>query len=504
MRVVALYRVSTERQETEGASLDAQRRRYHELADRHGWITVAEFRGTESATQAARERHVLQQVLDRIRAGGVDALWTIEQSRLTRGDELEVALLMRELREREIAVWVDATRRDLTDPSDGLAFGIVSLVDRAEVQRFKERTRRGRREKARQGKHTGGAAPYGYRNPPPGDPLRGTLQPVEHEAAVVRRIFGWAAAGLGQRSIAARLNSESIPASRGGRWCKTAVVRILENPVYLGTSVSGAWTRGADAASFRFDPTNPRAIVVEGAHEALIDAETWGAAQAQRGGTSTGRPGMLTGLLWIDGRRVQIDRTRGESFYRPAKGGGAWVRVAAVNDLVWSGFAELLTHPGAIAALLDRGVSRVDLAAEIEAMERRRSKLVTRCARLVAMRADGEIDRETFAEQQGAAQSQIGSLERAIRQARQRMEAVRSGRAERAIDAAAQVLRQPLSQAARRRVLRSLVHRVDATLGHTGAQPRGVAGRYRSQPKWRVEDVFLQLHRDTGVDTIGS
>ena len=63
MRVVSLYRVSTERQENEGASLDAQQRRYRELAKTHKWTTVAEFRGQESAAKAASERLVLQQVL---------------------------------------------------------------------------------------------------------------------------------------------------------------------------------------------------------------------------------------------------------------------------------------------------------------------------------------------------------------------------------------------------------------------------------------------------------
>ena len=63
MRVVALFRVSTEKQANEGASLDSQQREYRELAARNGWITVEEFRGCESATQAASERRVLQQVL---------------------------------------------------------------------------------------------------------------------------------------------------------------------------------------------------------------------------------------------------------------------------------------------------------------------------------------------------------------------------------------------------------------------------------------------------------
>ena len=78
MKIVALFRVSTEKQAEYGASLDAQERIYNELAARHGWTTVGTFRGTESATQAAKERKVLQQALHVIRDQPVDGIWVID------------------------------------------------------------------------------------------------------------------------------------------------------------------------------------------------------------------------------------------------------------------------------------------------------------------------------------------------------------------------------------------------------------------------------------------
>jgi hypothetical protein len=97
--------VSTQAQENEGASLAAQERRYRELAALSGWVTVAELKGQESATKAAGERLVLQRLLSLLRLEPVDAIWVYEQSRLTRADELEVALLKRELRERQVQRW---------------------------------------------------------------------------------------------------------------------------------------------------------------------------------------------------------------------------------------------------------------------------------------------------------------------------------------------------------------------------------------------------------------
>lgn len=67
MRVVAMFRVSTDRQAEQGASLDAQERRFRELTASNGWMVVAEFRGSESAMKAGSEREVLQNVLACIR-----------------------------------------------------------------------------------------------------------------------------------------------------------------------------------------------------------------------------------------------------------------------------------------------------------------------------------------------------------------------------------------------------------------------------------------------------
>src|SRR5690348_14175213 len=100
LRVVAMFRVSTDSQANHGASLDAQARQFDDLAKLRGWIGCDRIRGCESATKAGSEREVLQATMQAIRRHEADAVWVLEASRLTRGDELEVALLHRELRER--------------------------------------------------------------------------------------------------------------------------------------------------------------------------------------------------------------------------------------------------------------------------------------------------------------------------------------------------------------------------------------------------------------------
>src|SRR5262245_58858776 len=174
MRVVAMFRVSTDHQANHGASLAAQERRFDELAAINAWDVCGKLRGCESASNAGSEREVLQAALKAIRDHDANAIYVHEQSRLTRGDELEAAMLMRELRERGCKVIVCGAVRDLDSIDERFVLRIQAVVDRAESERIVERTRRGKREKARQGKWNTGAPPHGYTNPPPGDPKRGT------------------------------------------------------------------------------------------------------------------------------------------------------------------------------------------------------------------------------------------------------------------------------------------------------------------------------------------
>ena len=500
MRVVALYRVSTERQENEGASLDAQQRRYRELAAINGWETVAEFRGQESATKAASERLVLQQVLDCIRERDVDAVWVYEQSRLTRGDLPAVFQLTTELGQRKTAVIVGSSRRDLADISDALAFNIQSLVDHAEAQRFKERVARGKREKARQGKKASGITPFGYFNPPPGDPERGKLRPVPEQARIVRRIFEASAAGLTPGRLSRQLNAEGAPSPRGRKWAKNTIRNILNNPVYLGTVYFGAWQKKGRTHSR--DLSSESAVVTENAHEAIVSRDLWESSRLQRQGSSTGAPGMLTGFLYIEGRRVAVDSSHGTSYYRPTNGSGPWVQVSEVNRLAWQGFVGLLRHDEALTALLDRAAGLGgggSLEAELREIAARRERMATRLDRYVEMRADGILTRDELAAKMDETRKALRGLDEAAASARRRAEAVKTGHNARVVATLKTLTRKRLSADQQRRALRALVERADVKL-LAMEQPRGEGGMFMDGAKWRCEDVYLGLHRAGGAD----
>ncbi len=510
MRVVALFRVSTEKQASEGASLDAQQRRYRELASANGWETVAEFRGHESATQAASDRRVLQQVLSCLRDREVDAVYVHEQSRLTRGDELEVALLMRELKERAIKIIVNGVVRDLASIDERFMVGIQSLVDRAESERIKERLGRGKREKALKGLRTCGPAPYGYRNPPPGSPGRGTLQVVPDEAPVVVKAFELAAQGLGLVRIAAALNGLGFPSRRGVRWGKTAVRRLLQNPAYIGHAVSNAWVAPKGSRNFQWRPDNPRAIVKQGAHQPIVDRAMWEAVNGRAKPPRAARPRMLAGLLQVNGIKMSGDSVAGRALYRGPRGGRghAWLPAKEADEAVWRAFAALATGEEFVAALMnDAGSARQRevAAAEADYLEDQLAKARKRLDRLLEMRLDGELDKAAFAAKSAETRAVIDRLERELREQRGKAAALDGSHAARVVRAVRVLLNGAavLTTEQQRAVLRSIVTRVDATAERRAgdfardARGRVVPGRAVT---WAITGVSFRLALPPAAD----
>ena len=127
---------------------------------------------------------------------------------------------------------------------------VHGLIDSLYLKELAKKIKRGLAGQLERGFATG-ARQYGYRTIPVPDPsgkkddhghpalLGKRIEVDPEEAAVIRRIFEWAANGAGLAAIVDRLNTEGIPGTAGKRWSKGAVVRILRNERYLGRQIWG-------------------------------------------------------------------------------------------------------------------------------------------------------------------------------------------------------------------------------------------------------------------------
>lgn len=501
MKVVAMFRVSTDRQAEHGASLDAQERQFRATAKAQGWQVVAEFRGSESATQANTERQVLQQVLHRIRSGQPDALYVHEQSRLTRGDELDVALLLRELRERRLKVIVGGVVRDLASIDERFMVGIQSLVDRAESERIRERVNRGKREKALQGKKNTGRPPYGYMNPPAGDHRRGILQPVPDKARTVRRMFELAAGGTSQARIAGMLNDEGLPSPTGKKWAEGSILQILRNPSYIGTHFSGVWRKVSETGNQKLVWDAPGAVIVPNAHEAIVTQSLWEAVNS-RSLVRTQAPKLLSGLLTLNGQKAgaAINEEFCGYYVRNSRG-FPWVDGKEMEQAVWGGLTKILTQPEVIEACIaktESGEGRQALEAKRADLRAQATKLRQRLERLTDMRSDGEITKEEFAERADETRAAIERLDRAIQSAHSEMMDMNPDQIRQLI-AAARIALAPASRLPvkeQRKFLFSIVHRVHAKAERRKLpRAKDKQGHFLPGPfiHWQVTELRFEL-----------
>ena len=152
-------RVSSKGQR-EGESPAVQRKIGEEYVRSRRGTVAAIYDGVESGTKPLGERELLQRVLKDAHENKWDALWVLDQSRLTRSPDTLVAIVM-VFKLNGLELHTSSGQVDLATPEGELHAGIQSSSDRYFAQKIAERTRQSRVEMLSKGKHAFGQRPFG-------------------------------------------------------------------------------------------------------------------------------------------------------------------------------------------------------------------------------------------------------------------------------------------------------------------------------------------------------
>lgn len=409
LRVAIYARYSTDRQDAR--SIDDQLRRCHSKATELGFKVVAEY--TDKAQSGAHlERADMQRLLTDVRRAGAPpytAVLVDDLSRLSRDLGNTWQIVFGDLAARGVRV-IDVTTGMASDGAGArLTFGALALVNDTFLQLVKAETHRGLEGRAIAGFWTGGRV-YGYRTikeEQPQDPEHPRAVPVidEHEAARVRRVFQLSAEGVGARAIAARLNSENVPApydkdyrKRAGKgWGASTITAMLQNERYVGKWVwnKRKWVSASGKKSKRAIIRPTKEWVTRDVPElAIVQRELWDQVQARRSARrmqSRGRihgegtfPHALSGLLkcGLCGSSMSIvsarekDGRRYANFgcsARHSKGSFACTNAVVVSELkvmnaVFATVREMLLDPRFAAKFLKGFEQRI---AEVKNREKK-------------------------------------------------------------------------------------------------------------------------------------
>ncbi len=387
------------------ASTDDQLRALRELAQRRGWTVAGEYIDQDApADRLDRRGEWLRLLAD---AQAFDVVAAYDTSRLWRNVEARYAAT-RQLHAagvEAVATLGGDTPTDPTGDPQGAFVGTIMVAvaeyDNA-LRAAKVRTAMARLKRDGQA-HGGGNRLYGYSRD------RSVL--VEHEAARLRAAVEQITRGASVGSVASGWNDDGATTTRGNRWSRITLTRLLRNRALSGWRDHAAGVRG-----------DWPQILTDDEHERLIAALDRRAARHGRTTTAAAtRPlsGLLVctlcgGLMYSgrDSRGVPRYRCRRDA---NADGCGRQSVKAADAD------AEVVAR---VLARLDAstGVVQRHLAAATDADERLReatadlARLDERRRELGALYADGTVDAATLA---GA----TARLEQRERQARATLDA---------------------------------------------------------------------------------
>src|SRR5215204_6578542 len=170
----------------------------------------------------------MDRVRDLVAGGGVYVVLAQDRDRFAREPAYHY-LLRREFEEHGTKIRALNDRGD-DSPEGELTDGVLDQLAKYERAKFTERSRRGKLQKARQGKIIATMKPpYGYRY----NEARDALVIHEPERRVVERIFRLAADGHGTKAIQTRLYREGVPSPTGKElWHRPVLKRMVLSDTY--------------------------------------------------------------------------------------------------------------------------------------------------------------------------------------------------------------------------------------------------------------------------------
>jgi len=418
MKTAAIYtRVSSDQQK-ENKTIDSQVDELLQFARQLDYVVPEEyiFRD-EGYSGASLVRPGMEKVRDLSAEGQIQAVLIYSPDRLSRNYAYQVILIDEFASCNTEVLFINSPKADTPEEALLLQFqGMIAEYERAII---KERSRRGKRFKAKSGVISVlCGAPFGYNYVKKTQETAAYYEINEVEAAVVREMFRlyteeFCAIG----SIAKKFTAEKIPTRKNiGRWERSVIWAMLRNPAYAGKACYGKTehterqritkplrAKGGYTARNSATQEKPREEWIEIPVPALVSQETFDLAQERLKGNklhsqrNTKVETLLQGMMVCSqcgyslyrsytetsaGKRIYYYRCFGSDAYRfegVRKCHCKPLRQDYVDGVVWQRIQELLEDPGLIQREVEKRVEQTRGASPVlkrkEVILKQRSKL---------------------------------------------------------------------------------------------------------------------------------
>lgn len=272
-KAVAYIRVST-KSDAQLHSYDYQVNYWKDMIDRNPnleYVGVYSDWGISGRWLAKRPQ--LNQLIEDAKEHKFDVVYTKSVSRLSR-NTTELLEMVRELRDLGVKVVFEKENIDTFDPSAEVFLTIAAAVAENDLKIYSENQRWSFKKRFANGYITIGHQILGYKM----NNETNTLEVVEDEAKIVRRIFELYLQGFGFAPISLMLEKEGYKNINGGtKWSRGTISYILKNEKYKGCSLTQKVVVINGVA--KLNKGLEKKYYMENTHEAIIEPDEFDKVQ---------------------------------------------------------------------------------------------------------------------------------------------------------------------------------------------------------------------------------
>ena len=391
MRAALYSRVSTDAQDGDDkTSLEEQTAAMVAYCGKRGYDITDSYQ--EVGSGSTRKRPEFQRMLADATLGRFDTIVCWKADRLSRGIHPASALM-------DAVEAFGVKLEAVMDAIDMKTFGLMAAIGKIEIDNLKERSRMGKRGKAKRGGVPSGRnLPFGYRTGDDGEPVIHDL-----EAKVVERVFSLYAGGVKMPDVSAIMEHET-----GRSWPDARLHRLLSQTAYMGVWTYGK-SRVTKTEQFGRIRTQTPNETIDIPFPPIVDADTFDRVQELK--VSRKRyskrstkvvytlqhqikchcGSIMGGQTKNDGRN-RYYRCRATKELKLSCRPKSYVRADELEALVWQEVTALLKEPAVILAALDDERADDRLDNELADAERELAKVQAEESRLVRWYIAGKLD----------------------------------------------------------------------------------------------------------------